>query len=285
MLRTISYLLLFMCSITQALALNMNIQTDEQEKLAYVNLWGDIQFGDGEKFRSIVLPYIKAGYLIFEVNIFSNGGNVAAAMGIGEQIKTLQTRTVTAYEEAIIVNNRKVATGRTSCTFKESKQGYIQINNIVGAPYCNCASACFLIWASGAVREGGHVGIHRFSWDAREFSNLSVAEARARYQAAQAAYNEFLKKLDVPQTILDRLYATDSRSMYYLTWPEHQLMQSTPYVEELTLARCGPDRTEHMSARNKWTMTQDIEHVKCYRQILKELFREGARNYQAKYNR
>ena len=204
-------------------------------------------------------------------------------MDLGEQIRLLQTRTVTAYNEAKIINNRKVATGRTSCSFKESKAGYIYIKPVIGGPFCNCASACFLIWASGTVREGGHVGIHRFAWDAAEFSKRSVDQARADYAAEQTQFTDFLRKLDVPQTILDRLYATDSHSIYYLTWPEHELMQSTPYLEELTLAKCGPDKTEHMSARNRWTMTEDVQHINCYRAILKELMHEGTTAYLAKY--
>lgn len=69
--------------------------------------------------------------------------------------------------------------------------------------------------------------------------------------------------------------------MYYLTWPEHELMQSTPRIEEMTYLRCGKSNTQHMSRENNWTMTQDINHVNCYRGILKEAMREGAAEYLA----
>jgi hypothetical protein len=58
-------------------------------------------------------------------------------------------------------------------------------------------------------------------------------------------------------------------------------MKSTPYLEVQTKARCGSDRTEHMSAANNWTARQDIQHVNCYRGLLKEFMKEGTRKYLA----
>jgi hypothetical protein len=285
MLRTIVYLLLLIPVISEARALDMSVATEQQEKLAYVLLWGPIESGDDKKFRSTILPYVKAGYSVFEVFIYSNGGNVAAAMEIGEQIRTLQTRTNTAYHKGIIINYKPVKTGGTTCDYWRtySEVGNRNYADVVKAPFCDCASACFLIWASGISRKGGRVRIHRFSFDASQFSKLSPAEARAQYQAAKDHFDEFLKKLDIPQTILDRLYATDSRSIYELTWPELELLQSTPYLEELTLAKCGPSKEKFTSRGRHWTLIEDPEHVNCYRGILKELLREGAKNYLAKY--
>ncbi len=260
-------------------ALDMNVAINKAEKLVYVNLTGDIVPGDDEQFRNLILPYLRDGHLIWQVNIFSTGGNVSAAMRLGDQIRVLQTRTVTAYKESKIINNRMTPTGRASCTLNVQMGDFTIIKPVVGAGWCTCASACFLVWASGLTREGGLVGIHRLFWLGSEFGNLPVAEARARYEAAQASYTAYLRKLDVPQTIVDRLFATDSRSIYYLTWPEHELMQSTPYLEEVTLSRCGKSKVEHMSKSNNWTMTEDAKHIECYRGILKEVMASGAKKY------
>ncbi len=260
-------------------ALEMNVAINQDEKLAYVNLWGEIVQGDDKKFRDLILPYLRDEYLIWQINIFSVGGNVGAAMGLGDQIRILQTRTVTAYNEMKIINNRKVATGRASCIFQVQSSRWTMIKSVEGPRWCTCASACFLVWASGLTREGGRVGIHRLFWSGKEFGNLPVAEARARYEVAQAEYTEYLRTLDVPRIIIDRLFATDSKSLYYLTWPEHELMQSTPYLEEMTHSRCGPSKQEHMSKSNNWTMTEDVQHITCYRGILKEVMREGAKKY------
>src|SRR5262245_17093095 len=80
-------------------------------------------------------------------------------MGIGEQIRTLQARTETAYNELKIINNRKVATGRTTCTFWEQRGNWTTIKPVSGRNWCTCASACFLVWSSGLTRGGGRVGL------------------------------------------------------------------------------------------------------------------------------
>jgi len=206
-------------------------------------------------------------------------------MAIGDQIRTLQTRTTGPYMEAKIRKRRVVQTGETSCTFWEANDYGVGIKPFVGERWCECTSACFLIWASGVVREGGRMGIHRLFWEGSEFGQLPPADARERYKMAQDHFTSYLKRLDVPQTIIDRLFATDSRSMYYLTWPEMELMQSTPYVEEMTYSRCGKSKKESMSAKNNWTMTEDTVHVECYRSILKQILADGAKDYLEKYGR
>jgi hypothetical protein len=270
----------------KARSLDMNSALDEKEKLAYLNLWGTIQQGDDQKFRGLVRPLVQRGYLIFAVNIFSGGGNVAAAIGIGEQIRALQTRTVSPYKKAYVHNNQKVFTNTPSCSFTEGGAYGVSHKEVMGHSWCTCTSACFLVWASGLIREGGVMGVHRISYTenvGREFGQLSAPQAREMYQQGQRMYQAYLEKLEIPKTISDRLWATASQSMYFLTWPEMELMQSTPFIEEQTRARCGPDKSTHSSAANNWTSTQDVQHVFCYRGLLKELMREGAQKYLASY--
>lgn len=282
-------------------ALNMKVQTIEDEQIAYVNMWGEIESGDDQKFRTTILPYLKSGFLVAQVNIFSRGGNVHAAMEIGNQIRTLQTRTVGPYWEGIIYNNRHVKSGRISCGLtiqngwqksyfggsqKKSIRAKLPDNDQFHGGYrkwCDCASACFLIWASGTVREGGYIGVHRFYWKGKEFGKLSPSEARAKYRKSKEHYVKYLKKLDVPQSIIDRMFAVDSRSIYYFTQPELKLLQSTPYIEEMTYSRCGRSKATHMTRANNWTAKYDNEHTECYNGILKEVLREGAKAYLRKY--
>ena len=144
--------------------------------------------------------------------------------------------------------------------------------------------ACFVIWASGITREGNHVGVHRIYYlglAGQIFGQKSGPDARAQYQQAQAVYQAYMDKLEVPRTISDVMWATEFADMHYLTEGELKLMQSAPYLEEHTLARCGPDRSTHMSPENNWTATQDIDHVRCYQGILKEFMLEGATKYLA----
>src|SRR5581483_12288116 len=80
-------------SLASAQALNMNFAENKRESIVYINLWGKIVPGDDEKFRQMVLPFVRSGKVIFKVSTFSSGGNVQAAMGIGEQIRTLNAVT------------------------------------------------------------------------------------------------------------------------------------------------------------------------------------------------
>jgi hypothetical protein len=145
----------------QARALDMNVHTVESDKFAYVNLWGEIKPGDEDKFRQLVLPPLRSGFIIFKVNIFSRGGNVGAAMGIGDQIRLLQARTVAPYKEAKIINNRKVATGRTMCAFDEGNGHHVIPHFVYGPPHCECASEM----GEPAFRENENTLRH---WDGAE---------------------------------------------------------------------------------------------------------------------
>jgi hypothetical protein len=288
MLRVFAALIFGVITAGRCFALDINSATDEHEKLVYLNLWGKIEQGDDQKFRSLVIPLLKRGYLVFKINVFSGGGNVAAAIGLGEQIRTLQTRTVSPYKHARIVNNQRVIDRTPTCTFSVQESYGVGDRRVQGHPWCTCASACFLVWASGLIREGGAdvIGVHRITYTeaaGKAFGQMSAPQAREVYEQGQKMFQAYLDKLEVPKSIMDRLWATDSQSMHFLSWPEVQLMSSTPFVEEQTLARCGPDRSTHMSAANNWTATQDIEHVNCYRGLLKELMREGAQKYLATY--
>jgi hypothetical protein len=261
----------------------MNVAVNAEEKLLYVNMWGTIAPNDDQKFRSLILPYVRSGHLVFLVNVFSRGGDVAAAMGIGNQIRTLQARANTAYNEARIINNQIVPTKTAICGFYEGKGGNTYWTPIQGHDWCTCESACFLIWASGITREGGRIGVHRFYYPGSEFGNLPPQQARELYQKNEADFRAYVMSLNVPATIVDRLFATNSRSMYYLTQPEIELIASTPYLEEMVYSKCGKSKHEKMSRANNWTSTEDPAHVVCYRSILKQFMQEGVQNYLTQY--
>jgi hypothetical protein len=273
----------------QVLAANFETAVSDADKFGYINIFGKIEKGDDEKFHAATLDLIQKGYVIFKVNVFTIGGDVRAAMRIGDQIRMLQTRTVAP---TTFINAEK---GNVNCWFNRNimpgyvgtrDQDIVKYNPIrhSGNSNCDCASACFLIWASGIAREGNIVGIHRPYYDENYFAKLSAGDAQQEYAKMLAEYKAYLAKLEVPSAIVERMFATDSKSMHYLDRGELELMTSTPFLEELTHARCGPDRTEHMSARNNWTSTEDIQHINCYRTILNELMQAGSRRFQERGN-
>jgi hypothetical protein len=117
------------------------------------------------------------------------------------------------------------------------------------------------------------------------FGSLSPSEAKEQYATAEKQFRAYLSKLNVPLTIVDRLFATDSKHMHYLTKSELELIKSTPYLEELTEAKCPPDKTKReYYPDGRWKSTTfDPIRIACYRQILKELMRERAKKYLASY--
>jgi hypothetical protein len=277
--RVAAAIFLFLFATIQSRALDMNVQANKDEKLIYVNMWGEIQAGDDQKFHALILPYLRTGHIVFQVNIFSQGGDVPAAMSLGRRIKMLQTRTVTASNEAKIINNQRVLTNDAMCIFQEEAGTGTMIKIVRGHSWCSCESACFLVWAGGMTRQGGRIGIHRFYWKGQEFGNLPAQKARELYENSQTVFRDYVKEMNVPATIIDRLFATDSHNMYFLSWPEIQLLDSTPFLEEMVYSKCGKSKHVHMSAENNWTSTEDPQHVYCYRSILKQMMREGAQNY------
>jgi hypothetical protein len=285
-----------LCSyLASSNALDMNTAVDTKDKFVYMNLWGKIEHGDDQKFRSILLPLIRAGDILFKVNLFTIGGDVQAAMGIGDQIRTAKGMTVAPMKMATFVDRRAVSTGTVQCWFFAASGGIVaagmnngifekNIRTNAGSTWCDCASACFLIWSSGLARTGQWVGIHRFRFDETFFGKLPAAEAERLYQSAENQETGYLKKLDVPDSIIERLYATPSTSMYYLSQKELELAESTPYLEELVLARCGSAKDQTYWQGNTYNYKQDEKHVECTRSVLKEIETDGAKDYLAKYN-
>src|SRR5206468_167924 len=82
-----------------------------------------------------------------------------------------------------------------------------------GTSWCDCASACFLIWSSGVTREGNFVGIHRLYFRKTYFGSLSAAEAKKTYAAEEKRFRDYLAKLNVPAIIVD-LFAADSKYVF-----------------------------------------------------------------------
>jgi hypothetical protein len=283
---------IFFCS--EAHALDMNVALDTKEHLAYVNLWGKIEHGDDQKFRSMLLPYLRSGNLLWKVNLFTGGGDVQAAMGIGDQIRTAKGMTIAPMRMARYVDRNLVPTGEVQCWFFSALGGTVANNwpnqqfarNIgtnTGASWCDCASACFLIWASGLARTGQWVGIHRFRFNELFFAKLPAAEAERLYTDKEKEFTAYLKKLDVPTSILERLYATPSTKMYYLTPSELEIAGSTPYLEELVQARCGSSKARGYWQGNDHIYEEDPKHINCTRSVLKEIMPLGAKEYLGKY--
>lgn len=105
-----------------------------------------------------------------------------------------------------------------------------------------CASSCVLLWLSGAIRVTNHgaIGIHRPYFNPEYFRGLSVTEAKKRYSTMSKEYRTFVLRQGLPRSLYEKLNATPSEDMYWLTTQDIKLIgTSPPYFEEKILATCG----------------------------------------------
>ncbi|MBB5048529.1 hypothetical protein HNR60_003296 [Rhodopseudomonas rhenobacensis] len=258
-----------------AFGLSMKLQTDPQQGLAYVSLWGHIDEGDAQKFRRLVTPALRAGLVLYRVTISSPGGAVDDAVDIGEQIYVLRAQ----------VRSPTLPQGGSApiCGFTQVSRDIVQPG--AGADTtdpdgdeCTCASACFFIWVSGFTRDGNTIGIHRFTYvDARGVP-YSVSQTNSQYLRDQRKLSEFLWRKGVAPFIINRMFATDPDDMYFLNSSEIALLQRTPGVTDYVKARCSEPGYPPRYARSS-SGFNDTAGQFCRRNSLLEFMRVGVARY------
>lgn len=261
------------------LAAQFTVSEEPGEHLGYINIIGKIEPQDGLEFRKAAQGLIARGNTIHQVILCTQGGNVQAAKDIGNQVKLLGASTKGPNH---FVNTPP---GEVECwplgPFATPIVLRKNTQTRTGDQNADCASACFLIWSSGLTRDGNYIGVHRFYFDPTMYGALSVQEAKAQYDREMAGFKQFLLDRDVPISIIEKLFATDSVSMYYLNQGELKLMQSVPYLEELYRARCGELRDiKSFDENGNWlATTYDNKWRACVRKILKGIEIAGVKAY------
>lgn len=111
-----------------------------------------------------------------------------------------------------------------------------------------CNSACAMIaFASMTNIPGGRVGLHRPSYEPEEFARLSFLQARERTRELDNAVRAYLKEMNVPDDLIEKMMATPSNEIVYLNMRDYRARvgRRPPVVYEWLLARCGaftPDK-------------------------------------------
>jgi uncharacterized protein len=191
----------------------------------HVSLNGPIVLGDEDKFRQLILTEIHAGHLVSGVQLNSPGGSVGAAISIGEVIRQLQASTFAPL----------MRSGTKLC-----KTGSLDNEAADSNSYCECASACSLIWEGGIGRLGDVVGIHRVRYDEASFKTLTPDQATTLYDYALSESKAYFAKMGVPDWLFNKMYSIPSSDMYYMSAAElQQFSNSSPALGELVIARCG----------------------------------------------
>jgi hypothetical protein len=246
-----------------------------------ITIFGTIVSGDDATFKRTALSYLHSGNLIGHVSIFSNGGDVNAATAIGEQIRTLQAETEAPGLEG---NLRTCPLDPQMSKFGNrtgGKLGTMRYNPDanVGDPRCRCESSCSLIWAAGVGRRGGLVGMHRFSFDASYYGNLSLEKAKETYGRTFNELQSYMTRMEVPSNIFASMLVTSSDDIRYLRKEEiAQLDNFPPYLAELKVAKCGTAPGNDAPDNKKET------YITCAKGVNVALYGDGAKAYLKKYD-
>lgn len=222
---------LFQSSYSQAAAFLLDYIYGTQG--ANIIILGKIEHGDEIQFKKTVLDLITRGYWVSMVKIYSPGGSTYTALDIGRQIRTLKASTV-----APTLFTRPA--GLRGCYMPSGQRMDFDTRTGQGDRRCECASACFLIWAGGYGREGGVVGIHRPYFDAKDFAALSSEVAETQYEVAAEGVKSYLMSMDIPDYLIRLMFSYSSANIRYLTKQELEPISGLPpAIEELKLAKCG----------------------------------------------
>ena len=202
--------------------------------------------GDAQKFRKVLnakTPHIR-------VKIFSPGGNLLEAMAIGEIIRESFIEVVSPSSWECF--NIQHSTAEYPWWPKKEPT----------TTACTCYSACFVIWSAGINRFGGKntdweifgrpgiseyirpeqsfIGIHRPRFGAEYFSGLSAREAKVKYDELLLDLVEYLRKMDIPPSITERMSGVASADLYILSERElESLLGFVPAIEEWIESKCG----------------------------------------------
>jgi hypothetical protein len=110
-----------------------------------------------------------------------------------------------------------------------------------------CYSACFILWMSGVSRnvsQGATLGVHRINV---KVDGEAVDPASERFASIARRVEYYMASLGTPRTILDKMNATASASMFVISprWlAEQRLLAAVSYrggFIDAAQTRCGPE--------------------------------------------
>ena len=208
-------------------------KTRNKQGACSVSVRGRIQPGDAEAFRQAAVGCLKDGHSVGIVRLNSLGGDFLEALKIGEQVQALSATTEAPFIRKLYEKRPDMKAWKCD------------------GQYCACGSACFFIWVSGARRLGDAVIIHRPFVEPDVYRKMPVQEARALYDQIEDATRLFLKKLRLPEALVEKLFATSSSSGALLSWEELEQLRWASYYEELLISHCGMTEAQNNAAATK----------------------------------
>ncbi|HHC29810.1 MAG TPA: hypothetical protein ENK80_04500 [Rhodobacterales bacterium] len=214
-----------------------------------ITLVGQIVPGDAERFRQTLRKISDGDGVATHLYLFSPGGSIGEALEIGRLASQLAMTTIAPSYDA-------AANGPLSCFFRvsQTETDYEDIrwryNRATGEgdARCNCASACFLIWAGGARRAGNYLGIHRAFYRPELFKQDDFDQAREKYRNMRHIIENYLDEMNVPGLVVDRMFSVSSTDIQPLAQEFVEIMQAPAAFDEYTRAFCPQEVAERENA-------------------------------------
>jgi hypothetical protein len=173
----------------------------------WIKISGTISQADAVKFKEI-RNLLRPQFDVVEVELDTQGGDVLAALEIGELVRNDWLWTVAS-----------------------------------DAPNYECASVCVFILAAGAVRIAGtesKIGIHRPQFDEKLFAGLDQSHAKTKYDELSQLVQAFLSKMGMSDQLFIEMMKVPSNEIRMLSYDELEafsLVGQAPGYEEWTTAR------------------------------------------------
>jgi hypothetical protein len=189
------------------------------EEIVTISLVGKIEKGDAENLERLVEDLRQKKRTVNMLMLASIGGDANEAMRIGKIVRESFIPTHAPFD---------LDAGFTCNGYPSGLKD----------DFCDCASACFLIWVAGVYRMGNVLGIHQPYFLEEYLEGLSASEVDKEYVLMYERVNAYLKNMDVPEHIIDIMFNTASDEITYLDWNTAKSMESVPFFDERVGASC-----------------------------------------------
>lgn len=229
-------------------------EANDPDVVEYIRVRGPIELGDAEKLRRLIISDRTRARRALGVMLESPGGSVDEAMKIGRIVRTM---------------------------FYSAQSGGFGKS---AGPGSICASACFLIYVAAVKREAyeNTLGIHRI-YVRPNTSSMTAARAAEMLRSANKAVRDYLEEMDVPLKFIDRMRASSSLEIDWLSMSDAlDLGLFAPFWEEYLVQQCNYRKETHTRIflsksmdQVRQLLAQMSEFWTCYGRVMSAERREG----------
>lgn len=245
-----------------------------------IQLKGDIEEGDFEKFRNVVEEINRTGLPASGIILLSRGGNVSEAMRIGrlvraslmvartpensvsmaiiqadinrqpsvESLNRLRERIFLGgfdYFIGTMIDRRQISNSRQLVDIATAHGWDVSFDTDA-----TCASACALIAVSAVRRSGGPVGLHHIYVENKD---IDFSDLNSVLSSGTSEVSSFLTEMRAPSSFLNIMVSTPSQEMEWFDLPPYD-----PIYQEFEVAQCPGLNTAEYNDLINLQMLRDI---------------------------